>query len=231
MKTFVIGDIHGAYKALVQCLERSKFDKDKDMLIVIGDIADGWSQVPECVDELLTIRKRIDLKGNHDFWLNQWLEYGVSQRGWREQGGQATIDAYIRTGKLTEQSHRDYFRKQLFYYIDDKNRAFVHAGFMKGLGKDDNNVYIWDRSLWSHALLYDRAGGKSEYLSMHEEIYIGHTATVIWDTMEPMNARNVWNLDTGAGWHGKLTIMDIDTKKYWQSDLTKELYPNEKGRG
>ena len=26
MKTFVIGDIHGGYKALVQCLERSKFD-------------------------------------------------------------------------------------------------------------------------------------------------------------------------------------------------------------
>ena len=28
----------------------------------------------------------------------------------------------------------------------------------------------------------------------------------------------------------KLTIMDLDTQEYWQSDLVKELYPNEKGR-
>ena len=28
----------------------------------------------------------------------------------------------------------------------------------------------------------------------------------------------------GAGWSGKLTIMDIETKKYWQSDLTPNLY-------
>lgn len=30
MKTFVMGDIHGAYKALIQCIERSGFDKEKD---------------------------------------------------------------------------------------------------------------------------------------------------------------------------------------------------------
>jgi len=35
----------------------------------------------------------------------------------------------------------------------------------------------------------------------------------------------VWDLDTGAGWSGKLTIMmDIDTKEYWQSELSKDLY-------
>lgn len=45
-----------------------------------------------------------------------------------------------------------------------------------------------------------------------------------------MRRCNVWNIDTGAGWSGKLTIMDIDTKEYWQSDFVKELYPDEKGR-
>ena len=38
MKTFVIGDIHGAYKALLQCFERSGFDYEKDHLIVLGDV-------------------------------------------------------------------------------------------------------------------------------------------------------------------------------------------------
>lgn len=49
--------------------------------------------------------------------------------------------------------------------------------------------------------------------------------------MLPVKALNVYNLDTGGGWEGKVTIMDVDTKGYWQSDLVKELYPNEKGRG
>jgi len=30
LKTYAIGDIHGAFKALIQCFERSKFDYKKD---------------------------------------------------------------------------------------------------------------------------------------------------------------------------------------------------------
>ena len=32
IKTCAIGDIHGAYKALIQCFERSKFDNKKTPL-------------------------------------------------------------------------------------------------------------------------------------------------------------------------------------------------------
>jgi serine/threonine protein phosphatase 1 len=39
-----------------------------------------------------------------------------------------------------------------------------------------------------------------------------------------MNAYNIWNLDTGAGFKGRLTIMEVETKAYWQSDLLTELY-------
>ncbi len=35
---------------------------------------------------------------------------------------------------------------------------------------------------------------------------------------------------TGGGYEGRLTIMDIDTKEFWQSDNMKSLYPNERGR-
>ncbi len=40
-KTYAMGDVHGAHKAVIQCLERSGFDKKKDELILLGDIADG----------------------------------------------------------------------------------------------------------------------------------------------------------------------------------------------
>jgi serine/threonine protein phosphatase 1 len=45
-----------------------------------------------------------------------------------------------------------------------------------------------------------------------------------------MNAANVWNVDTGVAFYGKLTGMNVDTKTYYQSDLIRTLYPNEKGR-
>ncbi len=41
MKTFVVGDIHGAYRALLQCFEHSGFDRKKDRLIKNADI---WCQ-------------------------------------------------------------------------------------------------------------------------------------------------------------------------------------------
>ena len=52
MRTFAIGDIHGAYKALVQCFERSGFDYENDRLIVLGDVCDGYPEVKQCIDEL-----------------------------------------------------------------------------------------------------------------------------------------------------------------------------------
>ncbi|MCA9398849.1 MAG: metallophosphoesterase, partial [Candidatus Omnitrophica bacterium] len=55
MRVFAIGDIHGAYKALIQCLERSGFDYQKDRLIVLGDVCDGYPQAKKCISELLKI--------------------------------------------------------------------------------------------------------------------------------------------------------------------------------
>jgi serine/threonine protein phosphatase 1 len=45
-----------------------------------------------------------------------------------------------------------------------------------------------------------------------------------------VNCANIWNVDTGAAFKGPLTIMDIDSKEFWQSEPLPHLYPNEKGR-
>ena len=63
-----------------------------------------------------------------------------------------------------------------------------------------------------------------------KEVFIGHTTTQFWKEDKPMNAANIWNLDTGGGWYGYVTVMDVDTKEVWQSDSGKELYPEFKGR-
>ncbi len=118
-------------------------------------------------------------------------------------------------------------------FIDEQNRGYVHGGYtsFKGLGHEPEMAnYYWDRELWNKALF---GRDYPELLSIHKphkEIFIGHTSTVNWGVMVPMNACNVWNMDTGGGYGGKLSIMDVDSKEFWQSNLLKDLYPNERGR-
>ncbi len=237
-RTLVIGDLHGAYRALLQVLERCNFDNEKDTLISLGDIADGWSEVPECVDELLKIKNLIPLRGNHDVWCWNWFKFGATPIMWSQQGGQATIDGYIRTGDVVNKDHQDFWEKQLDYYIDDQNRLFVHAGFdlyagfnwskTATVGIPNATELHWNRDC---AEFNEKSWGKKAiaYLDEFKEIFIGHTAHKDLKFNGP-GKRNIWNLDTGAGWHGKLTIMDVDTKEYWQSDNVQVLYPDEKGR-
>ena len=124
------------------------------------------------------------------------------------------------------------------YVIDDQNRLFVHAGFssMHGPSKEhfESNFY-WDRTLWEVALATDSNLNKQskfypKRLNIFKEIFIGHTPTTNYDCELPMQAHNVWNVDTGAAFKGQLTALGINTKEYWQSEPVWKLYPNEKGR-
>lgn len=249
-KIFVLGDIHGAYKALLQCLERSNFNKEEDTLIQLGDICDGWSEVYECVEELLTIKNLIAIKGNHDDWFNSWIRTSVHPTKWL-QGGEGTLKSYcnnldkkfvtIDKGYMTNMivedlpiSHIEFFRKQHKYYKDDFGRLFVHGGFNRHdllIDQQYDYIFWWDRDLWYQALSAGGLGQKLKIKEPVEEIFIGHTATTSWKKDTPMQASIVYNLDTGAGFGaGKLTIMDINSKKIWQSDPVNSLYPEEKGR-
>lgn len=61
------------------------------------------------------------------------------------------------------------------------------------------------------------------------EIYIGHTSTDSFSDV-PIRHRNVWKLDQGGGYEGKLSIIDVDTHEFWQSDKVSSLYPSHHGR-
>ena len=264
-RTLVFGDAHGGFKAFLQVLEKCNFDNKIDKLIGLGDVADGWGETAELVEYLITLQeesnnRHIFLRGNHDAWCQEWLNFGVAKDIWVVQGGKATIDSYIRTGLLTDKRHREFFNRLHNYYVDDKNRGFVHGGFRSknGLGYEAyESDYYWDRTLWEIAMAVDKEFKLIDTedfrtnpyrFEKHTEIYIGHTSTGCWmikphlpeyqyseqpkqgRIIVPMNRCNVWNLDTGGGFEGRLTIMDIDTKEFWQSDNMKTLYPNERGR-
>lgn len=234
-KEYVIGDIHGGYKALKQVLEKSKFRYDIDRLICLGDVCDGWSETKACIDELLKIQHLILIKGNHDHWFERWLMYGESPRIWTSQGGNATIGSYSysfpTTTKETYDTHIRFLGNAMPYYLDHKNRLFVHGGINTYLpiNAQDHEDLIWDRELLNVAFHTHQINPQKK-LTGFNEIYIGHTSTLLYHSIKPLHYCEVWNIDTGGGFGGVLTIMDINTHEYWQSDFVKDLYKDERGR-
>ena len=240
MRTMVIGDIHGGLKALKQVLDLAKVTNN-DKLVFLGDYVDGWSESPELLDFLIQLNrthKCVFIRGNHDDLVCDWLENGTENLMWHKHGGESTINAYKNVSDSKKHSHIQFLKSLHNYHIDDNQRLFVHAGFSNMNGVEHEyfpNVVFWDRTLWETAMSLDPNLSKNskfypKRFSLYNEIYIGHTpGTRIGETI-PMNFANVWNVDTGAAFKGKLTIMDVDSKEFWQSDSLPSLYPEEVGR-
>jgi serine/threonine protein phosphatase 1 len=240
MRTLVIGDIHGGLRALHQILERANITP-KDKLIFLGDYVDGWSQSPQVIDFLINMKithNIICIRGNHDELLRQWLEDSKDNRQWYQHGGEATVLAYEKVSAQTKLKHIEFLKSLENYHLDEKNRLFIHAGFTNMNGIDYEyfpKLFYWDRTLWEVALALDKNMKKDDLfypkrLTLYKEIYIGHTPVSRINATIPVQMANVWNVDTGAAFKGPLTIMDIDTKEFWQSEPLNNLYFDEKGR-
>ena len=63
-----------------------------------------------------------------------------------------------------------------------------------------------------------------EIVTRFNKIYIGHTSTIMWKVDQPIAAANVLNLDTGAGWGGRLSMVDINSGELFQSDMVTDIY-------
>lgn len=242
-RILVIGDIHGGLRALHQIMERAKVTAN-DTLIFLGDYVDGWSESPQVINYLMDLDKKqncVFLRGNHDELLLDWLEgktENFDEKMWFKHGGEATILAYSEVSSATKEQHIEFLKSLQDYHHDDQNRLFIHAGFtnMNGIHFEYfPKLFYWDRTLWESALALDPTIPKDSWLyprrfSLYEEVYIGHTPVTRIGESVPVKKACVWNVDTGAAFKGPLTIMNVDTKEFWQSEPLNELYFNEKGR-
>ena len=131
-----------------------------------------------------------------------------------------------------------YFNYMQPYYHDTKrDYVFVHGGFNWHKGDISNTKeddLLWDRHMVQTAqtwqINHTKRGVKLQSFPLYNKIFVGHTSTtIVFDSRyepsdKPQFLSNLINMDTGAGWKGKLSIMNIDTFEYWQSDSSKDLY-------
>ncbi|MET0299976.1 MAG: metallophosphoesterase family protein [Flavitalea sp.] len=237
-RKIVVGDIHGALRGLEQLISRIKPVYD-DEFVFLGDYVDGWPDSAQVIEYLLAFSEKYSctfILGNHDVWADEWLRGAPANAVWLKHGGRETIESYSRVLNSDRHIHLAFYENLRHFVVDSKNRLFVHAGFStdKGPAADfKDGSYLWDRSLWEEALYLQAshpAANSSPRLSKFAEIFIGHTPVIFYDLEAPVHAQNLWNLDTGAGFDGRLSALDIESGKIWQSDPIPALYPGIRGR-
>lgn len=239
-RTLVIGDIHSGLQALKQLLEKAKVGP-KDKLIFLGDYVDGWSEAAETIDFLMELGRSHQcrfIRGNHDELCKAWLLEQGHNPTWLIHGGEMTRQSYENRSPEEWKIHIDFFDRLENYYLDAKNRLFLHAGFTNLKGVEFEyfpELFYWDRTLWelAKALPQNLSTEDVDYpkrLLNYSEIFIGHTPLSKTGQIKPQQRANVWNMDTGAAFKGSLSMMDIDTKEVWQSDPVQSFYPKERGR-
>lgn len=211
----------------MQVLEKSNFNLEIDTLYFVGDLFDGFGKdADKCLIELLKIKNLKCCMGNHDLWVKLWLEKNEKNKTWLKSGGNYTVEKLLNLPDFAVHL-TTYFQKVKPWY-NHNNYFICHAGFdnKKSVINQKEINFSINRSLFQKAIVSSSQKRllKFNFNNMDftfEKVIIGHTPTI---SGKPEFVSNVINIDTGSANLGKLTLMNLNTLEYYQSDLTKKLY-------
>lgn len=133
-KLFVVSDLHSFYTPLKKALDEKGFDPTNEdhWLIVCGDAFDRGNESVEVLHYLMTLDRKVLIRGNHDDLLEECCLRGFPHRHDRLNGTSKTIyhigggsDFYeccdTAYHKLAE------YRNTMVNYFETKNYIFVHG--------------------------------------------------------------------------------------------------------
>ena len=223
LRVYAVGDVHGRADLLKQLFSRVDEDLKEHPIaeaihIFLGDYIDRGED-SATVLELLIERARTHrmscLKGNHEFFLSEFLENPGVFKHWAQNGALPTLASYGLTPTVNADpkqqaelsaSLRNAIPKSHSQFLAGLKLSFtcgdfffVHAGVRPGtpLSRQCEDDLLWIRN---------------EFL-LHEEPFekiIVHGHTPVW---EPDVRNNRINIDTGAYATGRLTCLRLERDK------------------
>jgi serine/threonine protein phosphatase 1 len=215
MRTLAIGDIHGCHAALAHLFKKVELSAN-DRVVFLGDYVDRGPASREVIESLLEVGKRssaIFLRGNHELMMLQARQDFPKNSFWMGCGGLETLASYgVEPGTnqwadwptRIPQSHWEFIERTAKFF-ETETHIFVHAGADPEVNMDaqtDTPLY-WQ----SFERLRPHKSGK--------QIICGHSAQysgVIKDVGFGIC------IDTGAAYGGWLTCLDVNNRKFWQTN-------------
>jgi serine/threonine protein phosphatase 1 len=203
----VIGDVHGADRLLARLLDRLDRDHPGFLPILVGDLVDRGESSRAVLDLVVPRPDLVCLMGNHERMLLDFLG-DPAGRGprWLRNGGLQTLASFgvpyagSAPAALTESAEhlasalglaQNLWLTERPLFWQSGNLAVVHAGADPGLplANQPETTLIWGHKDFGRKARQDG-------------LWIAHGHTII---DEPVAARGVISVDTGAYATGRLT--------------------------
>lgn len=176
-KFFVVSDIHSYYTPLKKALDEKGFDpsNEEHWLIVCGDCFDRGPESVDILHFLMSLERKILVKGNHDILLDECCmrEYPYSHDA--SNGTKKTIQDLGRVDygtSFAECCCRTWdklarYRELLVNYFETQNYIFVHSWIP--VSKNDykllynpdwrnSNQDEWDDAMWGNPFAFAEYG-------------------------------------------------------------------------
>lgn len=205
-KVFVVGDLHGSFDKLMKSLKNEGFDREKDLVVCVGDLIDRGEKNLECLGLILEPWFESVL-GNHEVLaleatgtpsfqaLNNWVYNGGNWYYDLEDRGLANL-------LLDKVKHLPYIIElNLPQNTEYKKIVVCHTDYPEDIYEYGKLVDKFD-IVWSR----DRIDKQLKTIVKGADLFIhGHTPL-----KEVCKLGNRLYIDTGAVFGGKLTIVQVN---------------------
>ena len=215
MRTLAIGDIHGCHVALTCLLEQVKPRSD-DKIIFLGDYIDRGPASRAVIDLMTSLESMcapIFLRGNHEVMILSARKGDPDASLWQSYEGRETLISYgaahdANWAAKIPDAHWKFFERTKPYH-ETENNIFVHACL-------DAETDIKDQSDW---FLYWETIDRLKPHKSGKRIICGHSSQRSGHILDLGFALCI---DTGAGYGGWLTCLDVVSGCWWQANEKRE---------
>lgn len=207
-RIIAIGDVHGCSAALASII-RAIDPQPDDTIITLGDYVDRGMDSKGVLDLLIELSSRcrlVPILGNHDDMMFHAGDGERDFQSWMSCGGQSALDSYGDTRRLDliPDAHLQFLAKCVSVFETDTH-FFVHANYKPNF------------------LLEQLDGLTLRWLSLNDEMPHPHYSrkiAVVGHTPQPeiLDVGHLICLDTGCGFGGLLTALDVNNRQCWQVD-------------
>ena len=210
---YVVGDLHGCYRLLMQELEKIRFNFEQDLLICTGDLVDRGSENLECIS-LLDQPWFSSVRGNHEEMCIKGRDDVWIQDMHARNGGEWF---YLLSTEKQDELSEIFSQLPLVIEIqlEDKKIGILHADidihdwnqFKTNIAKGERKIpgltSAYTNALWGRGRIRHHSKRYGTVKNI-DEIYLGHTIVKKHTQID-----NCHYIDIGSSYTQKLCIVKI----------------------